>query len=195
MTRKVTVNVYMTLDGHGEFPDYSGSNVRRSEPSEQFLDMWVRRYDDVDTVVFGRRSYEGHQSHFSEESLRSRNSAKYLFDYRHFLDRCQKVVLSRKLKSTDWEKSRIMKGEISRVVSKLRKEKGKNIIIDGGPSTIRECLKDKVADDYRFLVMPVIYGRGNRYWGPLLKQETLELASAKTMKDGELLLHYNAVRD
>ena len=52
--------MYMTLDGYGEFPKYPGSDVPRKEPSERFIDMWINRYDSVDTILYGRRSYEGH---------------------------------------------------------------------------------------------------------------------------------------
>lgn len=29
MGRKITVNMFMTLDGYGEFPDYPGSDLSR----------------------------------------------------------------------------------------------------------------------------------------------------------------------
>src|SRR5437660_6808948 len=32
LTRKITVNMYMTLDGYGEFPKYPGSDVPSKEP-------------------------------------------------------------------------------------------------------------------------------------------------------------------
>jgi len=52
-----------------------------------------------------------------------------------------------------------------------------------------------LADDYRILVMPVIFGRGkNHYWGSMLKQQTLKLLSVKNLKHGELMLHYETVR-
>ena len=192
--RKVTVNLYMTLDGYGEFPKYPGSDIRTREPDEQFTDMWTSRYDSVDTLVFGRRSYEGHASYFSEAALRKRNAPGYLFDYSHFLDRCLKIVLSRKMTRTDWQNSRVMKGDLSRIVARLRREPGKDIIIDGGPSVVQECIKRGLADDYRIVVSPVIYGRGKHYWGSMLKQQTLKLLSVKTMMAGELLLHYETVR-
>ena len=36
MTRKVTVNLYMTLDGYGEFPKYPGSDFIPKDPDAQF---------------------------------------------------------------------------------------------------------------------------------------------------------------
>jgi hypothetical protein len=52
-----------------------------------------------------------------------------------------------------------------------------------------------LADDYRIVVWRVIFVRGkNHYWGSMLKQQTLKLVSVKTLKHGELMLHYATVR-
>lgn len=52
--------MYMTLDGFGVFPKYPGSGIEEDEPDDFWKEMWISRYDSVDTIVFGRRSYEGH---------------------------------------------------------------------------------------------------------------------------------------
>src|SRR2546429_1706901 len=60
--------MYMTLDGYGEFPKYPGSDVPSKEPGEGFTDMWIKRYDSVDTILYGRKSYEGHVAVHSESA-------------------------------------------------------------------------------------------------------------------------------
>jgi dihydrofolate reductase len=185
--------MYMTLDGYGEFPKYPGSDVESDEPSQGFIDLWIDRYDSVDTVVFGRRAYEGH---VKVHSLAGRKASdpEFLFDFSRFLEGCQKVVLSHRLTKTEWQNSRIMKGDLGRIVARLRREPGKDIIVDGGPSLAQEFIRRGLADDYRILVWPVILGRGHHYWGPVLKQRTLKLLSVKTLEHGELDLHYETVR-
>jgi hypothetical protein len=56
MSRKITANVYMTLDGRGAFPKYPGSDRPPKGAPELFKTMWISRYDDVSTVIMGRRS-------------------------------------------------------------------------------------------------------------------------------------------
>src|SRR2546425_2066399 len=120
---------------------------------------------------------------------------EYLFEFSRFLDRSQKIVLSHFLKKAEWKNSRIMKGDLSRIIARLKREPGKDIIVDAGPSLVQEFIKRGLADDYRILVMPVIFGRGkNHYWGSMLKQQTLKLLSVKKLKHGELMLHYETVR-
>ena len=98
------------------------------------------------------------------------------------------------VKSAGWENSRIMKGDLSKIVAKLKREKGGNIIVEGGPRLVQEFMRQKLADDYWFIVQPVVWGQGPQYWGPMKEQLTLKLLSSKVLEDGELLLHYETVR-
>ena len=195
--RKITANLYLTLDGRGEFPKYPGSDLPsgdRDEPDEFFRKMWTDRYSDVTTVVMGRRSFIGHRRVHSLKG-RKPNDPKFLFDYSRFLDKTDKVCLSHRLKRLDWENSRVLKGDLTKIIAKLKREKGGNIIIEGGPRLIHEVIRLNLADDYWFLVMPVVFGRGPRYWDPMKTQTNLKLLSASNMPYGELVLHYEAVRD
>ena len=191
--RKVTANAYMTLDGRGEFPKYPGSDHATATVNALFRHMWYDRFDDVTTVIMGRRSFLGHQKTWREKARRPGESS-WLLDYRRYLDRVEKVCLSHRLKSTDWENSRIVRGDLSRVLAKLKREKGGNIMLEGGPAVVRECIRRDLADDYWFFIMPVVYGRGPRYWEPMKEQTTLKLIETKPGEDREILLHYEAVR-
>ncbi len=93
LTRKSPVNMYITLDGYGEFPEYPGSDVPPKEPREGFRDLWINRYDSVDTILFGRRSYEGHLAVHSE-AARKPSDPEYMFEFSRFLDCSKKIVLS-----------------------------------------------------------------------------------------------------
>ena len=193
MVRKVTANVYMTLDGRGAFPKYPGSDRPTTDAPELFRTMWISRYDDVSTVVMGRRSFTGHQKVWSGKA-RKPEDPKFMHDYSAYLDRVEKVCLSRKLKSSTWENTRILKGDLGKIVAKLKREKGGNILLEGGPAVINEVLRRRLADDYWLFVMPVVYGKGPRYWAPMKEQNTLQLLETKLAEDGEILLHYGAVR-
>jgi hypothetical protein len=52
-----------------------------------------------------------------------------------------------------------------------------------------------LADEYRIIVKAVTFGRAkNYYWGPMMKRQSLKLVSVKSLKHGELMLHYETVR-
>lgn len=191
--RKVIVMLYMTFDGFGEFPEYPGSDYTPQEPDALWADMWASHYDTVDTVVFGRRAFEDHLNYHAE-AARKPDDPKYLYEFSRWLDRSQKICLSHFKKETSWQNSRIMTGELSDIFSILKSEPGKDIIVDGGPSVVQEVIQRGLADEYWMAVWPVIYGRGKQYWGTMLNQQTMKLLSVKTLRYGELILHYEAVR-
>lgn len=193
MPRKITANMYMTLDGRGAFPKYPGWDRPSSGPNAMWREFWLNRFDDVTTVVMGRRSFLGHSKVWTEKA-RKPSDQQYAIDYARWLDKVEKVCISNRLTSTDWANSRIMKGDLSEIVAKLKREKGGNIIAEGGPRLILDFLRLGLADDYWMVVQPVVYGKGPRYWGNLSSQATLKLLSSQTMEDGELLLHYETVR-
>ena len=193
MTRKITASVYMTIDGRGGFPKYPGSDRPSREPNDFWREFWLNRFDDVTTVIMGRRSFVGHRRVWTEKA-RKEGDPQFFWDYSRFLDGVDKVCLSHRLKSPGWENSRIMKGDLSKIVAKLKREKGGNIIAEGGPRLIQEFMRQRLADDYWLIVQPVVWGQGPQYWGPMKEQLTLKLLSSKATEDGELLLHYETVR-
>ena len=157
--RKITASLYMTLDGRGAFPKYPGWDRETKEANDMWREMWLNRFDDVTTVIMGRRSFVGHRRVWTEKA-RKPSDPKYLIDYSRWLDHVQKVCLSTRLKTPGWENSRVMKGDLSKIVAKLKREKGGNIIAEGGPRLIFEFLRRGLADDYWLVVQPVVYGKG-----------------------------------
>ena len=191
--RKITANLYMTLDGHAEFPKYPGSDAPQTQPDPAFIEMWIDRYDSVDTLLFGRRAYDD-QSHFWAGTNRKPSDPPFYHEYSRWKDAVQKVVFSHSLKHTEWQNSRIVRENPARFVARLKREPGKDVILEGGPTLTQEFMQRGLIDDYRVLVFPVILGSGKSWFGSFLEQQTLKLLSAKGLKDGELLLHYETVR-
>ena len=193
MPRKITASLYLTLDGRGGFPKYPGSDRPSKEPNDFWREFWLNRFDDVTTVIMGRRSFIGHRGVWTEKA-RKESDPQFFWDYARYLDRVEKICLSHRLKSPGWENSRIMKGDLAKIVAQLKREKGGNIIAEGGPRLIQEFMRQRLADDYWIIVQPVVWGQGPQYWGPMKEQLTLKLLSSKVLEDGELLLHYETVR-
>lgn len=87
-----------------------------------------------------------------------------------------------------------MKGDPREIMSQLRSEPGKDIIIEGGPSLDRDSIRLGIPDDYFILVFPVMLCRGPQYRGTMPVQQTLRLLSVKSLEYGEMILHYETVR-
>jgi dihydrofolate reductase len=192
MSRKLTAHFYMTLDGRAEFPPYPGSGVTSKIADPFFQEMWIDRYNSVDTLLFGRRAYDAHHA-FWPVSKRSPSDPEFMFDFSRWKDKVQKIVISNNLTKAEWENSRVVNGDLAKIVSRLKREPGKDMILEGGPNLTQQFIDHGLIDDFRLVVWPVILGSGLDWFGALKKQQTLKLLSSRHLADGELMLHYQAV--
>ena len=89
--RRISLRMFMTLDGHAEFPKYPGYDDPPGYPDPNFTDMWHKYYDSIDTIILGRRAYEDWADYWPI-SKRSEREPKDLMDFSNFLSTCEKIV-------------------------------------------------------------------------------------------------------
>ncbi|EQD54318.1 dihydrofolate reductase [mine drainage metagenome] len=181
---RITRDLYVTLDGVGEWPEYPGSSIWPPEADPMFTEMDASRYDSGDTVIFGRRAIEGHFT-ARAEAARKDGDPNFLFDRSRGLDRCNTIVLLRTLTETRWSNSRFLSDPLGDVVEPWWRGPGRDLVVDGGPSVVRELIEKGPADDRRMAVGPVIPGRGWARW-PMVRNDprTLRLVVTKTLSYG-----------
>ena len=190
--RRIILSMYMTLDGYNEFPSYPGSEPSASEPELVGDAMWVQRWGSIDTLLFDRRTYD-EWADFWPTSKRTSGEHPWFRMMSEFAEKAQKVVLSDPNGTTTWANSRTLDGDAAAGVARLRKERGKDMVVVA-PGLGRELMRQGLIDDYLFAVSPVILGKGNQFFGELQSQQTLRLVDVKHFKAGELVLHYETVR-
>ncbi|MGA7860708.1 MAG: hypothetical protein WCB19_02485 [Thermoplasmata archaeon] len=57
----------------------------------------------------------------------------FYHEYSKWKDGVLKIVFSRSVKKTDWENTKFVSGDITRIVSRLKRGPGKDIILEVGP--------------------------------------------------------------
>ncbi|MDE1880537.1 MAG: dihydrofolate reductase family protein [Euryarchaeota archaeon] len=190
--RKLALSVYLTLDGYNEFPAYPGSLPANDEPDLVSQEMWVKRWDTFDTLLFDSKTYE-EWSDFWPMAKRTTDEHPWFSQMSEFAERVQKVVLSTPPRPTTWARTRFVPGEIDDAVQELKKEAGGTMVVVA-PRLGMQMVRRGLIDDFLFAVSPVVLGKGNRFFEELQHQQTLHLVEVKALKAGELFLHYQAVR-
>lgn len=192
--RRITLQMYITIDGFADFPDYPGSGDTPIGEEEQVgKEMWINNMESTDTILLGRKTYEL-WADFWPASKRKPTEHPFLHEMSRFIEKAQKAVFSNTLKKVSWENSRIMSGDVGAAVAQLKREQGKNMALAGGTGLAQEFMRRGLIDDYFFAVFPVILGKGHKLFGELETQQTLKLVDVKHFKYGELVLHYQTVR-
>lgn len=190
--RKIVLSMYITLDGHNEFPRYPGSDPSASEPDLVADAMWVERWGSFDTLLFDRQTYEEWADSWPT-SKRTPDEHPWFRQMSEFAEKVQKVVLSDSAIPLTWANSRVVGSDVPSAVAGLRAEQGKDIVVVA-PALGRELMRRGILDEYLFAVSPVILGKGHQYFGELDAQQTLRLLEVRHFKAGELFLHYETAR-
>ena len=154
MARKVLITMYMTLDGFAALADGPDD----PEADRQFWEaMWMGPMDNVDTLLLGRKTYEGWAGfwpgHVDAENEHWRAFAR-------FSTRVEKVVFSSTLQTATWANSRIVRGSVADEIARLKTLPGKNMIVAGGVQLVQSVLAEDLADELCLTVSPSLIGRG-----------------------------------
>ena len=75
-------------------------------------------------------------------------------------------------------------------IAKLKQQPGKDIIIDGSATLVHSLMATDLIDEYRFLVVPYIMGRGRRFFPERTPPTKLRLVESKLVSAGTLALAY-----
>jgi dihydrofolate reductase len=154
--RKVLVLMFMTLDGVAEFPDYEDPD---SDASGDGPPMWNSQMDTTDTLLLGRKTYEKWAAYWPGQQ-KNPSATPFQKRFSQFADRVEKVVFSKTLKSADWPKSRIVRGDLGEEIVRIRSLPGKDIVLGGGPRLAQSLLERDLADELFLIMFPSIVGKG-----------------------------------
>ena len=191
MSRRLSLHMYLTLDGYNEFPAYPGSDIPSDEPELMAEEMWVKRWDSIDALLFDLQTYE-QWAEFWPLVNRTPGEHPWFRQMSEFAERVQKIVLSEPPRSASWARTRFIPGDPGEVVQGLKNEDGGTIAVVA-PRLGMELIRRGLLDDFFFCVMPVVLGKGNRFFEELEHQQTLRLVEVKSFKAGDLFLHYESV--
>jgi dihydrofolate reductase len=183
--RKLVVSEWVTLDGV-----FDANTMKEwfmpfdSEARRKHIKVGVMA---ADTFLLGKVTYKMLASYWAplandaEEGLAGE------------LNNTAKIVVSSKLKKADWNNSSIIKDKVVKQISKLKQQAGKEILIMGSATLVQSLMKAKLIDEFRFLVHPVIMGRGKPFFRDGMRTKGLELAGTKVLDLGVMSLTYKPI--
>lgn len=177
--RKVIFAINITIDG------YCGheSVVADDELHEYFTGL----LQDSDIEIFGRNTYHLMYPYWHDVAM-NQSESKATNEFARAFDSIPKIVFSTTLKSVEWNNTTLLRSNLQEEIVKLKRQPGKNISI-GGLNIASQLAQSGLIDEYRFLVQPIIAGKGPRLFESG-KNLTLELIGSKTFRSGVVALHY-----
>ena len=71
----------------------------------------------------------------------------------------KKVVFTKTLQKSPWDKTDLAKGDIKDEINKLKNQEGKDLIVYGGSSFVSSLIRDGLIDEFHFFINPIAIGR------------------------------------
>jgi dihydrofolate reductase len=179
MARLVMWNV-QTLDGcfEGSKPwDLDFHNAAWGDELQRFSS---EQLEEIGTVIYGRATYEGMAKYWSTEKGPTAE----------FLNEVPKVVFSSTLKTADWSNTRIVRGEASDEVEKLKRGTGKDLFVMGSAKLSDSLIRRGLFDEYRLCIAPVVLHNGTPLFKPGGARQDFTLLEARPLTTGGLILRY-----
>jgi dihydrofolate reductase len=158
---------------------------------EETHEYFTRLMQEVDLLVFGRKTYQL-MVPFWPEVAKNQSMTKAENEFARAFDSIDRLVFSRSLDSAEDKKTRIVRANPGDEILKLKKERGKNILV-GGVDVPSQLIELGLVDEYRFVVGPIIAGEGRRLLEGVSLRESLrlKLIESKLFKSGSVALHYS----
>ena len=182
--RKVVFAINITVDGCCGHE----SVLADDELHEHFTGL----LRDSDLEIFGRNTYHLMYPYWHDVAV-GQSESKATNEFARTFDSIPKIVFSTTLQNAEWNNTTIRRSNLQEEIAKLKQEPGKNISI-GGLNIASQLAQSGLIDEFRFLVQPIIAGKGPRLFesGGNLR---LELVGSKIFRSGVVELHYKNARE
>lgn len=180
--RKVFLSILTTANGFFEGP---GSDISWHHVDEEFFKEANSMLDSADTLLFGRKTYQGMADYWTSEAGTKDDpviAAK--------MNAFSKIVFSRTLDKADWKNTRLIKTGIAEEMTRLKKQPGKDLVILGSSDLAVSFLEMGLLDEIRMIVNPVLLGEGKPMFKGLKEKITLKLLDTRTFANGNVMLVY-----
>ena len=106
------------------------------------------------------------------------------------MNRMPKVVFSRTLENVSWSNTKLLKGDITSEIRRMKEEPGPGIAILGSGSLVSQLAPEGLIDEYQILVNPVILGSGRTMFEGIQEKLTLKLTKTRSFSNGKVYLCY-----
>jgi dihydrofolate reductase len=180
--RKLIFFNMTTVDGFFEGPN---QDINWHNVDEEFNELAIEQLDEVDTILFGRVTYEMMASYWPTEAALKDDPI-----IAEMMNTKAKLVFSRTLEKAVWNNTRLVKENILAEVQKLKGQPGKDLIIFGSSDLSAALAQAGLIDEYRLMVAPLILGRGKTILQGLPDRLELKLLKTRTMRNGNVMLYY-----
>ena len=188
--RNLVVFNHISLDGY--FVDVNGSMMwahgGRSTTDDEWNAFVAGNASGEGTLLFGRITYDLMVSYWPTPMAKQNDAA-----VAERMNALPKVVFSRTLDKAAWNNTKLVKGELTSEVRKMKNEAGEGMVILGSGSIVSQLAQEGLIDSYQFVVNPTVLGKGRSMFEGVKDKMSLKLTKTRAFSNGNVFLSYDLV--
>jgi len=173
---RLVATEYLTIDGVFEEPGH-WSRPWFDDEAGQF--KW-NELQASDAQLLGRKTYEGFFSAWPTMEGTGEFGVK--------MNTMPKYVVSSTLTEAAWSSSKLIQGDVAGEVRNLKAQPGKDLLLAGSGQLFNALMKENLIDVYRFMVHPIVLGKGRRLFTDPTAERKLELTDMKRFAKGIVVM-------
>ncbi len=183
--RRVGFYISLTADGMYADPDGGLGGFDPAEDEHRYANHLVR---DAGDIVMGRVMY-GIMDYWDQLDLDDPATSDVEAEFARFWRETPKHVVSRGDPELRPNATRL-EGDVVDTVRAMRESDGPPIMLGAGADLFATLSEAGLIDDYRFLIVPMAFGRGKALFGSLEAPLKLRLVATRAFPSGAALLEY-----
>lgn len=181
--RKIIVFNQVSLDGY--FVDKNGDMSWAHKNDAEWNTFVADNAKGDATLLFGRITYD-----LMARFWPTAYAMESMPIVAEGMNRLPKVVFSRTLDQATWNNTRVVKGDLSAEVRKMKEKTGSDMVIMGSGSVVSQLAQDRLIDEYEVVVNPIVLGQGRTMFEGLKEKLNLQLTKTRTFGNGNVFLSY-----
>ncbi len=189
---RLTLHSFLTLDGVIQAPggpqedtdgQFEHGGWSFSYGDQDFGAAVAGWFANADAFLLGRRTYEVFSGFWPrvtdpDDPVAAKLNAR------------PKYVVSRTLRSLDWEGSSLLDGDVVAGVTKLKEQPGNELQVHGSGALAHTLIDHDLIDEYRLLFFPLHLGTGKKLFRDGARAAALRLTSTRTTGSGVVIATY-----
>lgn len=172
----------VSLDGYFEGADHDIS--WHNADNTEFNEFAIRQLDEVDTLLFGRRTYDGMAEYWPSEAAASGDPG-----VAGRMNGLRKIVFTNNEVTNEWQNVEISHDVVQRIVQ-LKEVPGKDVAVLGSSNLCVTLLRENLLDEVRLMVNPTVLGQGTPLFEGIKHPYEFMLTDTTTFASGNVLLTY-----
>ena len=140
-------------------------------------------------LVFGRKTYDMMVSYWPSPQAKKDNPV-----VAEGMNAAPKIVFSRRLESSAWTNTRMIKGDAVAEMKKLPAGDGSDLVLMGSGQIVAQLAAAGLVDSYTLPVVPVVLGKGRTMFDGVARPFDLTLRGTRSFKNGIVVLSYERAR-